>query len=287
MVAIVLGLMASLSIGASSFVGGLIARRVPAMVVVVLSQAAGLAALLAALPFILGEPARAGALGWGALAGILGGLGLMLVYRGLARGRMSIVAPTSAVIGATIPVVVGVLIGERPGTVALAGLLVALLAIGLISAVPESKRAAARNVEMPHHRSGVPEAIASGVFFGGFFLAFNAAGDAGGGAWPLLAARVASVTLFGAVVVRGGFHPLRVGRMLPRIVIVGVLDTGAILMVLVASRLGVIPTVAVLTSLHPATTVLLARTILRERMSAVQIAGLAAAGAGVALIGVG
>lgn len=287
MAAIVLGLLASLSIGTSTFAGGLISRRIPPLVVVVLSQASGLTALLIGLPLVVREPATAGAVGWGAAAGVFGGLGLLLVYRGLVRGRMSIVAPTSAVVGAVIPVVAGVLIGERPAPVALAGLGVALLAIALISAVPESKRAAARNVDLAHHRSGLPEALASGVSFGAFFLAFNAAGDAGGGAWPLLAARVASVALFGAVVVRGGFRRLRVGRALPRMVMIGLLDTAAVLMVLIASRLGVIPTVAVLTSLHPATTVLLARIFLRERLSAVQLAGLVAAGAGVALIGVG
>ena len=284
--AVLLGLLASVSIGVSDFVAGLAARRLAPLTVLVLSQASGLTALLVALPFLLGDPVTGGALGWGAAAGILGALGLIFIYRGLARGRMSIVAPTSAVIGAAIPVLVGILLGERPAPLAIAGLGVALLAIALISSVPEPPRTAARNVDLPHHRTGLGDAILSGVFFAGFFLAFNEAGDAGGGAWPLLAARATSVTLFGLVALGRGV-PLRAGPLLPRLVVIGILDTSAILMVLVASRLGVIPTVAVLTSLHPATTVVLARTLLRERISPVQPAGLVAAGLGVGLISAG
>lgn len=283
--AILLGLAASLSYGAADFLGGLATRRTTSHAVVLASQAVGLTVLVLGLPILLDEPLTAGAAGWGAVSGLIGVTGILLLYRGLADGRMSVVAPTSAVLGASVPVVYGLAIGEDPSGAKLAGVAIAMVAVALVSAVPQRPSEEWASPRVP--RRGLPEAIGAGLAFGAFFLTFNAAGDAGGGAWPLLASRVVSVLALTAVAVLGRRRVVLPRRIRPAVAATGLLDTGANLFFLIASRLGFLSIVSVLTSLYPATTVLLARTVLKERMSLTQVAGLGAAGAGILLITLG
>lgn len=281
--AVLLGLAASVSWGAADFLGGLASRSVRATLAVALSQAVGLALLLALLPLFAGEPLTADALRWGALSGVAGGLGLLFLYRGLGRGRMSVVAPVSAVVGATVPVVADLVAGNPVGGVTLAGLLVALAALALVSsgAVPEDGRPRPGLA-----RSGVLEGLLAGLGFGTFFVLFARSGDASG-YWPLLTLRVASVTMLVAIAAAARSLARPDVRAATMLVGAGILDVCANLLYLLGTRRGLISVVAVLASLYPAVTVLLARAVLEERLHRTQVVGLAAAGLGIALITAG
>ena len=276
---IVLGLAAALSYGAADFLGGTAAKRVGPAAVVLFSQAIGLTVFLLFLPLFIDDGLTSGSAAWAGLSGLVGAVGVGLLYRGLAAGRMSVVAPVSAVVGATVPVVVALTTGESPTSMQLVGVLVALVAVALVSATPERDPGAGR-------RRGLPEAFGAGLAFGIFFLTFNEAGDQGG-VWPLVVARLASVALFGAIAMLGRRRVrFERGVRLP-IAATGVLDLAANLCFLLGSQRGLLSIVAVLTSLYPGTTVLLARVVLRERMTPLQSGGLVAALVGIALITAG
>ncbi|HEX9823948.1 MAG TPA: EamA family transporter [Actinomycetota bacterium] len=276
---IVLGLAAALSYGAADFLGGTAAKRVGPAAVVLFSQAIGLTVFLLFLPLFIDDGLTSGSAAWAGLSGLVGAVGVGLLYRGLAAGRMSVVAPVSAVVGATVPVVVALTTGESPTSMQLVGVLVALVAVALVSATPERDPGAGR-------RRGLPEAFGAGLAFGIFFLTFNEAGDQGG-VWPLVVARLASVALFGAIALLGRRRVrFERGVRLP-IAATGVLDLAANLCFLLGSQRGLLSIVAVLTSLYPGTTVLLARVVLRERMTPLQSGGLVAALVGIALITAG
>ena len=278
--AVVLGLASALVYGAGDFLGGLASKSSGAYAVVVWSQFAGLF-LLGAAVVLTGEQSPTVAdLGWGAVGGIGGGAGVVLLYRGLAIGRMAVVAPITAVGAAAIPVLVGLLLGERPAVLALAGVVLAIVAIVLVS----SSGAVEAEDETPAGRlpPGVPEAVGAGFGFALFFVCLsNTSGETN--LWPLVAARVSiPVAALAALATRNSIRPA--AGSLPQIALVGLLDMGANLLFVLASRRGLLSIVAVLVSLYPASTVLLARFVLRERFSGLQIPGLLAAAAGVVLI---
>lgn len=290
---VVLALAAAASWGASDFLGGVVGRRSSGPAVAFTSQMVGLVLLVVIAPFVAGSPTT-GDLAWGLGAGVGGAAGVALLYHGLAVGQMSVVAPVTAVGGAAIPVVFGLLTGERPGGLALLGVVLALAAVaGLGVAAPHDhdgpRPDGATGAPVAVQRRGTLQAglvagLLSGAGFGVFFICVERAGSAAG-VWPLVAARVSSVTVLGAMVLVTG------GRRLARrdgavIVLVGLLDVAANLGYLLATRRGPLSIVALLASLYPAVTVLMARIALGERLSAVQRAGLAAAGAAVAFIAV-
>jgi drug/metabolite transporter (DMT)-like permease len=280
-VEIVLGLGAALSYGAADFVGGLVSRRAAVLSVVFVSQLTGFALLLAVLPLLEGGRPTATALWWGAGAGIGGGVGISALYHGLATGRMSVVAPTTAVVAAAVPVVFGLASGERPGPIALAGVAVALLAIALVSF---STRGA--DPRVTHARAGIGHAVLAGAGFGAFFIGLERAGQ-GSGLWPLVGARLSSLALVALLiaVTRSARRPGRgTGRA---IVAAGALDVAANVLYVMAARRGLLTLVAVLTSLYPASTVLLARIVLGERLTRLRLVGLGAALVGVSLMALG
>jgi len=280
---VALGLAAALVYGSADFLGGLAAKRTPAFTVVVLSQLCGFAVLLAALPLVsVGEPLPRD-LAIGAAAGLFGGGGVALLYRGLAVGTMSVVAPITAVGAAALPVVFGLATGERPGAVSLLGALLAVVAVALVSATPgDADRTGTRRGPLA---PGIGEAVASGLAFGAFFILLDAT-SAEAGLWPLVGARTSIlVVALLALVTRTSLRP-RPGS-LGRIVVSGVLDMAANVLYVLATRQGLLSLVAVLVSLYPATTVLLARVVLGERLRRLQVVGLGAVAAGVALIAVG
>jgi drug/metabolite transporter (DMT)-like permease len=230
-------------------------------------------------------------LGWGAASGAAGGAGVALLYRALAAARMSVVAPITAVEAAAVPVLWGLLIGEQPGALALGGVVVALVAVVLVSAAPEAAPAPGVPDQAPPprpllRRPGTVDALGAGLAFGLFFLLLDRAG-AGAGLWPLVAARVVSVGLLGGLAVarRRSLRPPP--GSLPVIVGAGALDMLANLAYLLATGEGLVSLVAVLTSLYPASTVLLARVVLGERLVRLQVTGLGLAALGVVLITVG
>ncbi|HEY2803502.1 MAG TPA: EamA family transporter, partial [Actinomycetota bacterium] len=132
-----MSLAAAITYGSADFLGGVVSRRVNVLVVVLVSQALGSTALAVCLVLFSDEPLSARALEWGGLAGIAGTIGIVLFYRALAEGHMSIVAPVTAVEAACIPLLFGILVGERPSPVALAGVILSLPAIALVSAAED------------------------------------------------------------------------------------------------------------------------------------------------------
>lgn len=262
--------------GVSDFLGGLTSRRVNSLVVVIWAEVVGLAMALAAGPFLGGSTLTAADVGWSAAAGVAGAFGLVSLYRGLADGRMAVVAPLSAVAGAVVPVTFGLLLGERPPLLAWLGVAAALPAIWLISAPPG---------DAPPGPSGAVLGMAAGVGFGLFFVFISRTPEAAG-IWPLAVARAASLLpLVGAALLGGVALGPPPGTRLP-VTAVGVGDMGANILFLLAVRSGFLTLVAVVTSLYPAFTVLLAALVLRERIHRSQGIGLALAGVAVAAIAV-
>ncbi len=262
--------------GAADFLGGFATKRVSANSVVVFSQLAGLILVLLAMPLLPAAAPTGRDFAWGAASGLAGGVGVALLYRGLAIGVMSVVAPVTAVCAVGIPLLVGTLLGERPSGLALLGVLLAIVAIVLVSrsGQPEAEQRAT---------TGVPIAIASGVCIGIFLVLLQRTGPAAG-LWPLAAARVSSVCCF-AVVALAARERLRLPKPAAPIVIGGgALDMLANVLYLVAVRQGPLGLVATLASLYPATTVLLARLVLRERLRALQLGGVLCAGVAIVLI---
>jgi drug/metabolite transporter (DMT)-like permease len=279
-----LALGSALFYGAADFTGGLTTRRAGAIPVVILSQFSGMLLLALILPLLPdASPSRTDLL-WGVAAGLTGGIGVALLYRALAIGTMAVVAPTTAVCAVTIPVVVSMLLGERLVPLALAGIALGILAIVLVSqqqAPPDSGR---RETAPPYRRtSGVGTALVSGVAIGFFFLSLAQTGS-DAGMWPLLVARLVSVALFGLVAIVGR-HSLRMpGKVAALVVVAGTVDMLANALYLLAVRQGPLSIVVTLSSLYPASTVLLARIVLRERLSRWQITGVGCALAAVVLI---
>jgi len=267
--------------GAADFTGGLTSRRAGTIPVVILSQLSGLVSLVAAL-FLLphASPSRAD-LFWGGMAGLTGGIGVALLYRALAIGRMSVVAPTTAVCAVAIPVVVSLLLGERPVPLALGGIALGIVSIILVS--QQTLQPHEAPTTPPRRPSGVGTAFASGVAIGFFFLSVAQTGpDAG--MWPLAAARTVSVTLFAAIAIIGRRSIRMPADMVLLAVVCGVVDMLANALYLLAARLGPLSLVVTLSSLYPASTVLLARAILKERLNLWQVSGVACALIAIVLI---
>jgi drug/metabolite transporter (DMT)-like permease len=276
-VAVVLALTSAVVYGASDFLGGLASRRATVFGVVALSQLAGLVALLALLPWFGGPVTRAD-LGWGAAAGLVGATGLLVFFRALSRGVMSVIAPVTAVTAAAVPVLAGLLGGNRIGPVAGAGILLALVAVVLVSA--EGGLGQLRSA--PPASLGAP--LIAGTAFGCFFVLLDRT-SAESGLTPLVAARIASFVLV-VVVALVGKRSLRVGRSaLPFVLASGVGDmTANALFLLATQQDGQLAITGVLASLYPVSTVVLAQAVLRERLVRAQVVGLGAALTAVVLI---
>jgi drug/metabolite transporter (DMT)-like permease len=275
--ATLLALASAVVYGMADFCGGLASRRAATVAVVTVSQAAGLVGLLLVLPLLGGDPTRTD-LVWGAAAGTTGAAGLLLFYRALAVGVMSVVAPVTAVSTAALPVLGGLLLGERIGLLAALGIVLALAAVVLVAA--EGGLSSLLEARL----GTVAPALASGVVFGVFFVLLDRTGE-DSGLSPLVAARVVSVLLVGTLALASG-RSLRVPRpALPVVLLAGVGDMAANALFLVATQVGgSLAITGVLASLYPASTVVLAQVVLRERLAGAQRAGLAVAAAAVVLI---
>src|SRR6516164_3652651 len=207
---ILLGLAAAVLYGTGDFLGGLASRRVQVLPVLMLAETAGVIVALLAVAMSPG-PVRMAGLAWGIGAGLIGGLGLIIFYTGLAAGPMSVVAPVSGLVSTILPVAVALAQGERPGAVVYAGALLCLVAIvlassaGDTSAVPRTGRAAPRRA--------IGYGIASGASFGLFFLLIRNAGQSGE-LWPVAAGRIGelAIVLAAAAVLRRSLIPPSAGR---------------------------------------------------------------------------
>ena len=279
---VVLALASAACYGAADFLGGLTSKRAHTLAIVVVSQFAGLMLLLLAFPFLPPSTPRAMDYTWGAVAGLTGGTGVALLYRALAIGVMAVVAPTTAVCAVVIPVLVAVLLGERPGLVTVSGIALAIIAITLVSQSehPEPVQADEKK------RSGASAftlALLSGVAIGFFFVALSRTGSEAG-LWPLVVARAVSVSLFAAMAVLASQSLRLWGATLGLVVAGGGLDMIANLLYMIATRSGPLAVVVTLASLYPASTVLLARVVLHERLSSRQWIGIVCAMIAVVMI---
>ena len=280
-VAYLLAIASAALYGAADFLGGIGSRRASTIAIVVTSQGCGLLALLLILPFLPASSPSTRDLVWGATAGVAGGIGVALLYRALAVGRMAVVAPTTAVCAVIIPVVAGVLTGDRLTLLTTIGIGLALVAILLVSRQTIALSGEAANSSL--FPSGVWLALASGVAIGLFYLALARSGTMAG-MWPLVGARTASVALFGIPAIWKG-QSLRLTTPVAKIAVAaGVVDMCANAFYLVATRYASLSVVVTLSSLYPASTVLLARVVLGERLNVWQVAGVACALAAIALI---
>lgn len=275
--AVLLGVLVALSYGAGDFLGGLSSRRVNPAIVALTSQLVGWSLLVVLVAVLPERHPPVADLVRGAVAGSVGLIGLVLLYRGLAAGAMSVVAPITAVGAAVLPVAWGLLTGEQPGPVHLVGVVVALAAVSLVSMPAPGAE------PVPERAREVGLALVSGAAFGVVFILLGDTTKASG-MWPLLAARSASATVMAAVLlarrtqvrVPSGSRLLVIGT--------GALDVTANAIFVLAARIGLLSLVAVVSSLYPVSTVVLARVVLHERVSRRQQVGLGLAIAGVVLI---
>lgn len=281
--AVLLALAAALAYGASDFIGGRASTRAHFALVTTVGAGAALVLAAAAAPLIGGE-LTARPLAWGVASGLGSALGTLFLYRGLARARVAVVAPTSGVLAAALPAVLAVVLGERPAPVAVVGLALALPAVWLVSGGGGSRIDDGRP-------SGLIDGVVAGVGFGTLFLALDQAGDSAG-LWPLAAGQATSLALVAVIALRlrhsaPGWDSGTGQTWWPLAVATGVLGSTATLLFYFATTTGLLTIAAVLTSLYPAGTILLARLILDERISRMQGLGLALAGCAVVLITLG
>jgi drug/metabolite transporter (DMT)-like permease len=281
-----LALLSSLLWGVADFVGGLASRRSTPIRTLAITMPAGLVAIVP-VAFVVGG--EGGDVAIGVAAGVCGALGILALYAALTAGPMGVVSPVAAVISAAIPVVVGLARGERPGIAAYVGMALAVAAIVLVGLEPSAP------TDDERHQRVTPQALgfaaAAGVAIGGFYVALALAPQ-DAGMWPVAYARATStVLLVGLAVVlarraRGPVLPVDAPvRWLAAAA--GVIDVVANALYLAATRIGLLSVVSVLGALYPATTVLLARFVLAERLRASQKAGMGLALAATALLAIG
>jgi drug/metabolite transporter (DMT)-like permease len=281
--ALLFSLVAAVSYGVSDFLGGLASRRARALTVVLVAFPLGTLGLALLVPLFGGHPGMHAVLA-GAACGVLSGFGVLWFYAALAAGPMSVVSPLTALLVAGLPLLAGVAIGERPGVLAIAGAVLALVAVVLVSR--EERTAVDETPAVRLTPATLWMTVGSGGAYAAYFVLLDGV-PVDSGVWPLLVARiVASALVVVACVLRGALRPPR-GTALPLAVGAALLDVVANVAFLYGLRAGLLSLVSVLTSLYPAATVLLARFVLGERPGPVQRVGLGLAAAAVALIAAG
>ncbi len=273
---LILALVSALLYGAADFSGGYASRRNSTLCVLVFSQLAGIVlAGLALLAFWPGLPGP-GDVFWGFVAGLCGSLGLFMLYRGIATSLVAVVSPASALVSALLPMAFGMALGERPSTLAIAGALLCLPAVILLSSGGGGKG-------RPSVRSALIQGCLAGIGFGTFYIALSRTSHASG-LWPLIVSRGTSLAIVLAILIARRERPLIAKGSWGVTLAAGFSDMGANVFFLLASRSGLLSLVSIVTSLYPAPTVILGRIVLRERLPPPRIAGLVLAVLGVILI---
>jgi drug/metabolite transporter (DMT)-like permease len=270
---VIVGLASAVIFGTADFFGGLASKRLLPVRVVAISASVGLTLLLVASLMVGGRFSWEAVL-WGGLSGVVGSFGILLLYAALAIGPMSILSPLTAVISAIVPVVWGVILGERLSLIGYVALGIAMVAVVLVGFVPE------KGAVRPSLR-GLLYAIGSGTLIGILLILLNQAPD-DSGLLPLVFNRASYLVILWAivlvVVVRGRMRHdppgPRIRPVLPLIIAAGVADSTANTLIILGLRLGDLSVVAVLTALYPIGTIALAAIVLKERIAPVQWAGL-------------
>jgi drug/metabolite transporter (DMT)-like permease len=277
--AVFLALLGAASYGVSDFIGGIFGKRTSAWAVAAAGGVGGAGSALVLALANPGDPSAAD-LAWGAAAGVGNGTGTAFLYRGLASGRMGVVAPVSGVLAVILPVVVGVATGERPGPLVWLGIVAAVPAIWLVAREPDPSEAA------EPAGSGARDGVLAGIGFGALFTCLGQIPD-GAGFWPLVLNQLVGIVVVAiAASVLGASwvprHAAAWGGLLAGML--GGLATAAFLL---ATHHGLLSVSAVLTSLYPAFTVLLAALVLREHVHRLQAWGLLLCGLAVVLVATG
>ena len=276
--AIILALISSALFGAGDFLGGVASRRTHVLVVVGASHVVGLFLILLVTPF-MADAITLRDLGIGGIAGIAGLVGIAFHYHSLSRGPMAVVAPIAAVSNAAVPALWGIYFGDRLSAPQVVGVGLGLIAILLVSRVSGEEASAGATTP-----GLIGVALLSGVGFGGFFICMDLTAEATT-PWPLVSARVVSAGIALILLARIGRSPIpHRDEARGAIVGAGVLDMTANLAILLAVHHGMLSLVGVLGSLYPASTVLLARYVLQERMARTQVVGLVVALAAIGAI---
>ncbi|KAF0206907.1 MAG: hypothetical protein FD171_2145 [Actinobacteria bacterium] len=263
----------ALGFGISDFVGGNASRSERPVRVAAFSHIAGLIGMLVAAILWRATAVSGSDLMWGAAAGVSGGIGIFSLYAALRAGRMGVVTPITAAIGASLPVIYGTLIGERLAPLGMVGLAVVFVAILLVS-IPRIEG------HEPLSRAALGFSVMAGVFFSGSFILLSNT-TAASGLWPAVVLRVVSVTVLGssALLTTRGIVPAR--AVLPSVIAAGLIETTATVFMLLAVQSGPIAVAAMVGSLYPAVTALLARVTIKEHLARHQIVGL-----GIAIVGI-
>jgi len=270
------GLASALAWGAGDFAGGFASRRGNALTVVFFSQLiGGMLLLVLAMLFALSMPPAAHLLS-GALAGIFGVLGLVMLYRGLARGRMGLVAPLSAVVTALVPLAFSFLTEGFPGRMRMLGFLIAIAAVWFLSSPGGTSKIETGELKL---------SLSAGLGFGLFFIFMDQASSQAV-LWPLVAARAAATVVMFTLLTATRKLAAPPSGQFAFIALAGILDTGGNAAFGMAAHLGRLDIAAVLASLYPASTVLLAWLVFHERLGRQQWVGVATAVIALVLIAV-
>ncbi len=260
---VLFGLAASLSWGSGDFGGGLAARRANVLSVVIAAYTLGFAILIT-LAFVWSEPfPSAQNIFWGATAGLAGAMGLVAFYQALAVGRMGITAPIAGVLGAALPVIFSAFFVGLPSFLQLTGFVLALIAVWFIS--------------RPEKATGRPQglglALLAGLGFGSFFILINQVNHHAI-FWPLAAARLSSIIFILAIVLIRRQEVLPKITAFPFVLLAGSLDAAGNAFFVLATHNGRLDVAAILSSLYPAVTVILASIFLKERLTRYQAIGI-------------
>ncbi len=279
---LILALASALTWGAGDFFGGLATREAKAIGTTLISQFVGLIGLIGVSLLGAGGSFVGRDLAWGTAAGLCAVAGLGMFYEAMGRGAFGPVASITSVVSGGIPVVVGLLLGERPSMTVLVGVYVAVVAIWLIAGEKTKPE------ETKGSRSALALAVGAGTFFGGYFVLLSRAGGESG-LWPLVAGRVAATLALGLTILVIGYGKADASWLPPTpslklAAIAGVLDASANALYFYASRNGLLSVVAVIASMYPASTILLARVALHETVNRRRLAGMAAGLAAVSII---
>ena len=281
MAAVALGVAAALCWGCADFLGGIRTRRLTLATVLLASQLTGLLAVATVVALVRPEAPEGADVVPAVLAGLSQLVGIAALYRALAIGTMSVISPISASGAAAVPVIVALATGERPDAPQVAGIAAAFAGVFLAT------RVQGRAGSGTGGREALALSLVAALGFGGFYVGMNAAIDGADPFWSLLIARgAAGVALLGAL---AAVRPAVGGErsLMPALVLIGLLDIGANACFTLGADTGLLSIVAVLASLYPVATVVLARALLGERLGRVQAVGVTVALAGVALIAAG
>jgi drug/metabolite transporter (DMT)-like permease len=266
-----LGLASALAYGISDYVGGLAARRIHFLLVTVVAGAVGVVTAWTSVIWFHGSGPSVAVVGWGACSGLGSAAGTLALYRGYGHGEMAVTGPLSAVGAAVLPAIVGISLGDRLPPLGLAGVVLAVPAIWLMS----TTRGSAQPATSGRLRVGVVDGLASGLGFALLFIALGRAGD-DAGLWPVAAGQSSAlvVLLASASATRMPWSELR-GRPGRQSLAAAALGIAATILYFRAAHTSLLTVAAVLTSVYPGVTVALAAILLRERPSRTQLSGLA------------